>query len=373
MYVFDPIAVPYLVAFVVSAGLAVLLAVMKGREPPVQLYLVFQVGVCVMCLGAAMATMSRDIPTWNVWNNSIMVATTTSIAAIFHFSYVSFRGSGLFEDRRVLLGYVYPLCFLILVLVDPAHEIVESPDTDLGLYGKEYVGALWWMKAFYYLTIIVGAVLAQVNFFRMYGASDDPVRKRQALYYILSIMVPLIGFVVSVVFVEFLSVALNVQLGIFLIAASGGIITLGILRYHLFDIEFIVRKTFYYSLIALPLIALFRLLELGISYAVSFTFFGGSILARLIAAGIVAGCFFPMRRFSVKLGDRLLPRLAETVKIDTGKEAQVYRRQLEMALSDGVLSEKEGSMLALLREDLGITEGGHAMMVEEILSSRRGD
>jgi len=65
--------------------------------------------------------------------------------------------------------------------------------------------------------------------------------------------------------------------------------------------------------------------------------------------------------------------LAETVKIDTGKEAQVYRRQLEMALSDGVLSEKEGSMLALLREDLGITEGGHAMMVEEILSSRRGD
>jgi hypothetical protein len=369
-YAFDPLSIPYFLAFVVSLGIFLLLLYKKGRDPKVQLYLVFQGGIAVLGLSAAMATMSRDVDVWNVWNNLTMVSTTVAIAAIYHFSHVSYTGNAPLEDRRVLLAYIYPLSFILLVLIDPAHEIAVSPDTDLGVYGKEYVGSLWWMKGFYYLTIIIGAVASLHNFFRMYRVKEDLVQKRQALYFILSLLIPLIGFVISVVFVEFLSVFLNVQLGIFLMAVSGGIIAFGILRYHMFDIEFIVRKTFYYSLIALPLIGLFRLIELGISYAVSFTFFEGSIMARLIAAGVVAACFFPMRKLSIKLGDRLLPAFTETVKLDTDKEANVYRRQLEIALADGELSDKEEAMLELLRKDLGITVKGHEMLVEEILSSR---
>jgi hypothetical protein len=370
MYAYDPLAVPYLVAFMVCLGLAGILLFMKGRDPMVQLYLVFQVGVAFMCFCAAMATLSRDVATWDVWNNILILTATTSIAGIYHFSYVSNTGGEPLGDRRVLLAYAYPICFLLFILADPPREITESADTDLGIYGMEWVGALWWMKAFYYSTIIVGATASLHNFLRMYREREDIVLKRQALYYVLSLLIPLVGFVVSVVFVEFLSLYLNVQLGIFLMAVSGGIIAFGILKYHMFDIEFIVRKTFYYSVIALPLIGLFRLIELGISYAISFTFFEGSIFARLIAAGVVAACFFPMRKFSIKLGDRMLPKFTETVKIDTGKEASVYRRQLEMALADGVLSEKEEAMLDILRKDLGITVQGHDMMVEEIMSSK---
>lgn len=366
VYVYDPLAIPYLIAFAVSAGLGCVLLYKKGREPLVQMFAVYQVAIAGMAFCAAMATMSRDIDVWNLWNNLTIVSTTLAIAAIYHFSYASWKGGGLLDDMRVLLVYLYPICFALFVAIDPAHEILESPDTDLGVFGKEYTGALWWFKAFYYSTIIAGALASLSNFLHMYREREDLVPKRQALYYTLSLLVPLIGFVVSVVFVEFLSVFLNVQLGIFLMAASGGIIAFGILKYHMFDIEFIVRKTFYYSVIALPLIGLFRLIELGISYAVSFTLFGGSIMARLIAAGIVAACFFPMRKFSIRLADRMLPVLAEKVRIDTDKEAAVYRRQLEMALADGVLSDKEAAMLSLLRKDLGISDRAHEMMREDI-------
>ncbi|NIP34059.1 MAG: hypothetical protein GWN18_03875, partial [Thermoplasmata archaeon] len=83
--------------------------------------------------------------------------------------------------------------FTLFVAIDPAHEILVSPDTDLGVFGKEYTGELRWFKAFYYSTIIVGAVASLSNFFRMYRERDDLVPKRQALYYILSLLVPLIG------------------------------------------------------------------------------------------------------------------------------------------------------------------------------------
>jgi len=373
VYVFDTLAIPYLVTFVISLGLALVLIVMKGREPMVQLYLLFQFNVAALAHSAAMATMSRDIDVWNVWNDLTMVTATLAIAAVYHFSYASLKGGRILDDMRVLLVYLYPLAFVLLVLIDPASEILLSPDSDLGIYGKEYIGNLWWLKGFYYATLIAGMLASLFNFFAMYRVSKDLVLKRQALYFILSLLVPLVGFVISVVFVEFLSVYLNVQLGLLLIAVSGGIIAFGILRYQMFDIEFIVRKTFYYSVIALPLIGLFRLVELSISYAISFTFFGGSVFARLIAAGIVAAAFFPMRKLSIKLGVRMLPRFAETVKIDSDKEAAVYRRQLEMALADGELSDKEESMLELLRKDLGITEEGHAMMLEDLLASEQKD
>ncbi|NIP34058.1 MAG: hypothetical protein GWN12_03800, partial [Thermoplasmata archaeon] len=69
VYVFDPIAIPYLLAFLVSAGLGGLLLYMKGREPLVQLFVVYQMAIAGMALCAAMATMSRDVAVWNVWNN----------------------------------------------------------------------------------------------------------------------------------------------------------------------------------------------------------------------------------------------------------------------------------------------------------------
>ena len=110
------------------------------------------------------------------------------------------------------------------------------------------------------------------------------------------------------------------------------------------------------------------MIELGISYLVSLTFFGGSIIIRLIAAAIVAALFFPLRTYAVKVGDRLFPKFTETVKLDIGKETKIYRKQLEHVLADGEISEKEERMLRSLREDLSISQEVHERLVKEIES-----
>jgi hypothetical protein len=151
------------------------------------------------------------------------------------------------------------------------------------------------------------------------------------------------------------------------LSISGAIIVYGILRHRLFDIEFIVKKTFVYLLVTLALIGIFRLIELILSHFISATFFGGDITARLIAAAIVAGFFFPLRSFGIKIGDRLLPKLTKTVKYEYSKELAVYKKQLEHALEDGELSEKEVRMLKSLRADLGISDKEHDRLKREIV------
>jgi hypothetical protein len=109
------------------------------------------------------------------------------------------------------------------------------------------------------------------------------------------------------------------------------------------------------------------LIELAVSNFISSTFFGGDLMARLIAAAIVAGCFFPLRSLAVKIGDRLFPGLTGTVKIDRKKELAIYKKQLEHVLEDGKISRKEEKMLKTLRDDLGISENDHKILEREIV------
>jgi hypothetical protein len=166
-------------------------------------------------------------------------------------------------------------------------------------------------------------------------------------------------------------VFLNIQLAIVAITITGVIIAYGILKHKLFDIELIVKKTFIYTVVALTLIGLFRLIELGISYTVSTTFFGGDLMARFIAAAIVATIFFPFRSLAMRIGDKLFPSLTETIKFEAKREIEIYRRQLGHVLEDGVITEKEEKGLRSLREDLGIPIEVHEELLEELKRSRK--
>jgi hypothetical protein len=366
-YFFNPLAVPYFISFVVSAALMLLLILKKREDRRVQLYIVFQGTLATLALMAAMASISEDIETWDKWERFINPVAVLGIITIWHFSYISLHDTDVIEDRRIAYLYILPLVFLAFALVNPNNKIAEFPDTELGHYGRDYLGnyAVFWPILRSMIFVIL--VLTTVNFVRMQRTAEDPTVRKQALYFTLSIFAPLVGFTISVLLVMF-EVFINIQLVIVAFTFTGAIITYGILKHGLFDIEFIVRKTFIYSLIAFPLIGLFRLIELGISYVVSLTFFGGSIIIRLIAAAIVAAFFFPLRTYAVKLGDRLFPKFTETVKLDIGKEMKIYKKQLEHVLEDGQMSDKEAKMISSLRDDLGISQDAHERLVKEIES-----
>jgi hypothetical protein len=359
------LAIPYFLSFVVSAALMVLLILKKREDRRVQLYIVFQGSLVVVSLMAGMATISDEIETWSKWETFIAPAAVLAGMTIWHFSYIHLHEIEVFEDRRVVYLYLLPVVFFTFVLMNPNDIIQESPDTELGRWGRSYLGnyqVVWYL---FRIMVLVTLVLTTINFVKFQRTTEDPSLRVQALYFTLSTFIPLAGFSVSLLLVMF-DVFIKVQLVFVGFTFTGVLITYGILKHGLFDIQFIVRKTFVYSLIAFPLIGLFRLIELGISYFVSFTFFGGSIVVRLIAAAIVAALFFPMRTYVVKLGDSLFPKFTETVKLDIGKETMIYQKQLEHVLADGEITKKEDAMLTSLREDLGIPDKTHDRLVEEI-------
>jgi hypothetical protein len=66
--------------------------------------------------------------------------------------------------------------------------------------------------------------------------------------------------------------------------------------------------------------------------------------------------------------DVLYSKLKE-MEIKKHSNLKKYRRSLERALKDGVISEDEDVMLSELREHMSISEVDHSALVEEIMNS----
>lgn len=366
-YFFNYYSIPYFLSALVLVSVAALLLSKKRNDRHVQLFIVALFLLTITVFTAAMATCSRKPGIWDIWNSMSTISSIFGVTVLFHFSYVTFSKKEIFENKKLLLIYLIPLFFLFFIIINPQNEIVESPDTDLGIYGKEFTGPYSFFKPLFYSILGLMIILTTLNFIRMYRQSKETIQKKRALFFVLSFLIPLIGFTISVILVEIFRIFPRVQLGMVALSMTGAIITYGILKHQLFDIEFIVKKTFVYLVITLVLIGVFRLFELFLSSFISATFFGGDFAARLIAAGIVFCFFFPLRKEAIKIGDKLFPKLVKSVKYDLSHEMMVYKKQLEHALEDGVISDKEEKMLKALRVDLGISEEDHERLKREII------
>jgi hypothetical protein len=370
-YFLNLYSIPYWISGLMLISIASILLLKKRKDKHVQLFIVALILLTITVFSAAMATCSRKPGIWDIWNSINTVSSIFGVTVLFHFSYVSFSKKEVFENKKLLLIYIIPLFILVFIAINPQNEIVESPDTDLGTYGKEFTGFFSFFKPLFYGAIGIMIILTTLNFIRMYRQSKETIQKKRALYFVLSFLIPLIGFTISVILVEIFGIFPRVQLGMVALSITGAIIAYGILKHQLFDIEFIVKKTFVYLVITLVLIGVFRLIELLLSSFISATFFGGDFAARLIAAGIVFCFFFPLRKEAIKIGDKLFPKLVKTVKYDLSHEIMVYKKQLEHALEDGVISEKEEKMLNALRIDLGISEEDHEKLKREIIEKNK--
>jgi hypothetical protein len=320
---------------------------------------------------AGMATCSKNPDVWYFWYSLIPVTSIAGITFLLHFSYISLTQYQVLKNKKMMLVYIIPLFFLGLYFINPDHIVVKSNDTDLGLYGEEYIGIFSFFKPFFYVTLGIMLVLTTIIFIKMFKKSKVPKRKKLALYFIFSVFIPLVGFTVSIILVEIFYLIPHVQLGIVGLTISGVVIAYGILKHQLFDIHFIVKETFVYLIITIVLVSIFRLIELVLSNLISWTFFSGDLIARLIAAAIVAGMFFPLRSQAVKIGDRLFPKLTKSVKSGHKRNLEIYKKQLEFVLADGKITKKEEEMLKALRVDLGISQKNHETLKKEIKDKRK--
>jgi len=365
-YFLNVYSIPYFISFLVCIIIAGILLIKKRDSPYVQLAIIAQLSVGVMSFASALAACSLEPDVWYFWCSIIPFTSIFGITVLFHFSYISYSKDSVFENKKILMFYALPLLFLGLYILNPEHVVTRSPNTDLGLYGEQYTGIFSFFKPLFYSILGIMLFLTTMNYFKMFKRSSKPIQRKRATYFILSTLIPLIGFTISIILVEILHVIPHVQLGIVALSISGAVIAYGILKHQLFDIEFVVKETFIYLIITLILIGIFRLIELVLSTIISSTFFGGDLTARLVAAAIVAGTFFPLRNQTIKIGDKLFPKLTGSVKSGYKKNLAIYRRQLEFVLSDAKITKKERAMLKALRLDLGITEKDHSSLVKEL-------
>ena len=365
-YFLNIYSIPYFLSFFVAISIAGLLILKKRENSHVQLFIIAQILMGIFSFAAGMATCSLKPDVWYFWYSLIPVTSIAAVTFLFHFSYVSFTKGQVLKNKNMILVYIIPLFFLGFYLINPDHIVGKSPNTDLGLYGEDYIGIYSLFKPLFYVTIGIMLVLTTITFFKMFKKSKEPKRRKRALYFIFSVFIPLVGFTVSVILVEIFYLVPHVQLGIVGLTISGAVVAYGILKHQLFDIHFIVKETFVYLIITIVLIGVFRLIELVLSNLISSTFFGGDLPARLIAAAIVASMFFPLRSQAVKIGNKLFPKLTRSVKSGHKRNLAIYKKQLEFVLADGKITKKEREMLKALRVDLGVSEKDHSRLVKEL-------
>lgn len=129
--------------------------------------------------------------------------------------------------------------------------------------------------------------------------------------------------------------------------------TYALLRYHLFDIDVKVRFVIRSSSLAFA----FTIFFFGISELVEYllqTSQGQSI--SLVAAGIMTLVLKPVEdRIGERWANRVLPHAKPVKDLTRTQKVQVFREQMELALQDGTLSDKEREMLVKLQDRLGIT------------------
>jgi hypothetical protein len=144
------------------------------------------------------------------------------------------------------------------------------------------------------------------------------------------------------------------------------LITYGILRTQLFDIDLRIRWTIKQSTLAALIVAIIFLISEGAS-----TFLSAELgtIAGLFGAAVVMFFLTPLQHFAERVAATAMPNTNNTPEYVAFRKMQVYEAALIDAMSEAGISAKERALLVHLRESLGITVAD-AEAIESELQAR---
>ena len=139
------------------------------------------------------------------------------------------------------------------------------------------------------------------------------------------------------------------------------LLTYGILKSQLFDIDLRLKFVVRQASVALPFAFAFFLVSEGLESFLLLPF--DSFWLGLLAAGSIVMLLKPIQSGAEKIADRLLPGVESSSEYLEGRKDEVYKNALEAFLEDGLITDRERRVLDRLCKDLGITEN-RAMAIE---------
>ena len=289
----------YVVALdvVFAAGYGVVAAVLFWRRPgdPVALF----VSLALVTFGAAtfpgaMGALSAASPVWH-----LPVAFLKSVGSIA-FGLLLF----LFPDGRFVPHWTRFVALAWILWQLPKYWFPRWTDSDPG-------SPFIWVALSVWTVALGAAVYAQgYRYLRVSGT----MQRQQIKWVVFGISAGLAGFLGTNVAVSAIApvpdspAAVLVHLAghtvsyaaMFLIPISIGI---AILRYHLFDIDLIIRRTLVYGTLTASVVGLYVLVVGGLGVMLQVR---GNLLVSILAAGLVAVLFQPLRERLQRGVNRLL-------------------------------------------------------------------
>jgi hypothetical protein len=145
------------------------------------------------------------------------------------------------------------------------------------------------------------------------------------------------------------------------------LITYGILKTQLFDIDLRIRWTIRQSTVAAAFVAVFYLVTEGADRLLESEL--GSWIGLLASAMLV---FFlaPLQRFAERVASLAMPNTQNTPEYAAYRKLQVYEAALSEALPGGI-SDKERSLLNHLRDSLEIAPADAAALESDLLQGAK--
>lgn len=128
------------------------------------------------------------------------------------------------------------------------------------------------------------------------------------------------------------------------------LVTYGLLRHHLFDIDLKVKWTLKHFIIAVPFAGVFFLASEGLEELVPTE----GLWLGLGAAALLALALKPIENFAGHVVDRMMPDVQSTGDYVRARKLEVYRDAVEGLLADGTITAKERRVLEQLKTRLGL-------------------
>jgi hypothetical protein len=142
------------------------------------------------------------------------------------------------------------------------------------------------------------------------------------------------------------------------------LVSYGILRVQLFDIDLKIKWTLGRGAAVALLTSIFFI----ISETIEFFLPGEGLVANLVGAAAVAGLVRPAWRLGTRLANAVLPGVVETPEFRQQRRLEVYRASLESVAADGLVTERERRILETLRTKLGIGAEEAATIEREVMT-----
>lgn len=142
----------------------------------------------------------------------------------------------------------------------------------------------------------------------------------------------------------------------------------GILRYQLLDIDLQIKRAIGRATVATTFAALVFVTAVT---AENFLTDRYGWIAGGVAAGLLLFALTPLQRFAEHVADRAMPHVRDDSEYRLVKKLEVFRAAYEGALEDGVVTDRERTILARLQDQLGIT-ATEALQVERAATQASG-